>query len=228
MTRLFGWVALLARSDTSKDVEILVLRHEIAVLRRKVARPKPDWADRSMIAALARLLPRHLRLHRIVTPATLPAWHRRLIKNEWTHPNASGSATDPPRMLPPHPRDPRLHRSRHLMRARRRPRRPVRQPAQPSSAYRRSHVCTVCRTTPYRRATSVTEAPSSSTSSTARYRCSHRTQLRQHTRLPPPRPLMDAVKRPGKRKARNRYEVSRTCPNYCRAATRTEPVAVLP
>ena len=106
MTRLFGWVALLARSDTSKDVEILVLRHEIAVLRRKVARPKPDWADRSMIAALARLLPRHLRLHRIVTPATLPAWHRRLIKNEWTHPNASGSATDPPRMLPPHPRDP--------------------------------------------------------------------------------------------------------------------------
>jgi putative transposase len=84
MTRLFGWVALLARSDTSKDVEVLVLRHEVAVLRRKVARPKPDWADRAMIAALALLLPRHLRLHRIVTPATLLAWHRRLIKNKWT------------------------------------------------------------------------------------------------------------------------------------------------
>ena len=59
MTRLFGWVSLLARSDTSKDVEILVLRHEVAVLRRQVARPKPDWADRAVIAALARLLPRH-------------------------------------------------------------------------------------------------------------------------------------------------------------------------
>ena len=90
MTRLFGWVALLARSDTSKDVEILVLRHEVAVLRRKVARPKLDWADRAMIAALARLLPRHLRLHRIVTPATLLAWHRRLIKNKWAYPNTSG------------------------------------------------------------------------------------------------------------------------------------------
>ena len=57
MTRLFAWVALLTRSGASKDVEILVLRHEIAVLRRQVARPKPDWADRAVIAALARLLP---------------------------------------------------------------------------------------------------------------------------------------------------------------------------
>ena len=90
MVRLFGWVVLLARSDISKDVEILVLRHEVAVLRRQIARPKPDWADRAMIAALTRLLPRHLRLHRIVTPATLLAWHRRLIKKKWTYPNAAG------------------------------------------------------------------------------------------------------------------------------------------
>ena len=90
MIRLFGWLALLAGSDTSKDVEILVLRHEIAVLRRQVSRPKPDWADRAVIAALARLLPRHLRLHRIVTPGTLLAWHRRLIKNKWTYPNNAG------------------------------------------------------------------------------------------------------------------------------------------
>ena len=90
MVRLFGWVALLARSGTSKNVEILVLRHEVAVMRRQVTHPKPNWADRAVIAALARLLPRQLRLHRIVTPGTLLAWHRRIVKNKWTYPNAAG------------------------------------------------------------------------------------------------------------------------------------------
>jgi putative transposase len=83
MIRLFGWVVLLARSDTSKDVEILVLRYEIAVLRRQVTRPKPDWADRADHRA-RRLLPKHLRLHRIAAPATLLAWHRRMVRNKWT------------------------------------------------------------------------------------------------------------------------------------------------
>jgi putative transposase len=90
VSRLFAWLALLARSDASKDLEILVLRHEIAVLQRQVARPKPDRADRGVLAALGRLLPEHLRAHRIVRPGTLLAWHRRLVKWKWTCPGRAG------------------------------------------------------------------------------------------------------------------------------------------
>jgi putative transposase len=87
---LFGWLVLLARSGTSKDAEILVLLHEVGVLRRQVTRPKPDRADRAVIAALAPLLPRHFLPHRIVTPGTLLAWHRQIVKNKWTYPNTTG------------------------------------------------------------------------------------------------------------------------------------------
>jgi putative transposase len=88
--RVLGWLVLLARSDATKDAEILVLRHEVAVLRRQVARPKPGCADRAVLAALARLLPGRLRLHRIVAPGTLLAWRRRLARKKWTYPNAPG------------------------------------------------------------------------------------------------------------------------------------------
>jgi putative transposase len=88
--RLTGWMALLARSAASKDAELLVLRQEVAVLRRQNPRPKLDWADRAVLAALTRLLPRPLRMSRLVTPDTLLRWHRRLIRWRWTYPPRSG------------------------------------------------------------------------------------------------------------------------------------------
>ena len=69
--RLCGWLILLGQLSASKDAELLVLRHEVAVLRRANSRPRLDWADRAILAALIRLLPAKLRMHRLVTPGTV-------------------------------------------------------------------------------------------------------------------------------------------------------------
>ena len=94
--RLTGWMALLARSAASKDAEPLVLRQEVAVLRRQNPRPKLDWADRMVLAALARLLPRPLPMSRLVTPETLLRWHRRLVRWRWTYPRRGGARLSMP------------------------------------------------------------------------------------------------------------------------------------
>jgi hypothetical protein len=69
--QVMAWLGLLARSAQSKNAEILVLRHEVAVLRCQVSRPRLCWADRAVFAAVSRLLFSVCRLHRIVTPATI-------------------------------------------------------------------------------------------------------------------------------------------------------------
>jgi hypothetical protein len=81
---------LLGRSPASKDMELLVLRHDVAVLRRTTPGPRLDWAGRAVLAALIWHLPRRLRAHRLVTPGTVLRWHRRLVKKKWACPNRTG------------------------------------------------------------------------------------------------------------------------------------------
>ena len=86
LARVLSWLTLLARSDAAKDVEILVLRHEVAVLRRHTPRPRPSWVDRALLSALSRLLPVELRRLRLVSPRTLLRWHAQLVTRRWTYP----------------------------------------------------------------------------------------------------------------------------------------------
>ena len=111
MLRILSWLALLYRRRSVLITEVMTLRHEVTVLRRQVGPPRPYWPDRATLSALARLLPRELRRHRLVTPATLLSWHRRLITQKWTQPYPPGR---PPIVPIPHLRrcrpTPTVHR----------------------------------------------------------------------------------------------------------------------
>jgi transposase InsO family protein len=82
--KLLSWTVLRTRSDTANEIEILVLRHQLAVLQRRTPRPRISWSDRAVIAALARLLPTRRRLGFLITPATILRWHQQLVRRRWT------------------------------------------------------------------------------------------------------------------------------------------------
>ena len=83
--RLLELVVLLGRGERSKELEILVLRHELSILRRQVKRPQFTPHDRMFLAALSRVLPRRSWHRFIVTPETLLRWHRQLVARHWTY-----------------------------------------------------------------------------------------------------------------------------------------------
>jgi len=97
---LLHWLTLLGRGSSSKHIELLVLRHEVAILRKTNPKPRLDWADRALFAALIRRLPPVLRGHRLITPATVLRWHRRLVTQKWTYPTAAVAQPSTTRSLP--------------------------------------------------------------------------------------------------------------------------------
>jgi putative transposase len=90
LVRVCGWLALLNRSAASKDAELLVLRHKVAVLRRTNPKPRLDWTDPALFSALCRHLTRDVLRRRLVTPATILGGHRRLVAKTWTYPHRTG------------------------------------------------------------------------------------------------------------------------------------------
>ena len=90
LCRSIQLLALLGRGDASKDLEILVLRHQLTVLRRQISRPRLEPADRALLAAVSRVLPPVSWSCFFVKPDTLLGWHRRLAAGVWTYPNRMG------------------------------------------------------------------------------------------------------------------------------------------
>ena len=82
-----GVVLLRVRGDAAKGLEILALRRQLAVLRRQISRPALEPADRELLAALSRFLPKGRWNAFVLTPATLLRWHRELIARRWTYPH---------------------------------------------------------------------------------------------------------------------------------------------
>jgi putative transposase len=93
--RLIELLVLRARTDASKDVELLVLRHEVSVLRRQVTRPRPRPADRAVLAALSAALLRLRWPVFFVQPKTLLRWHRELVARTWTYPTTMSPGRPP-------------------------------------------------------------------------------------------------------------------------------------
>ena len=87
LRHLLEFVALRFRSEREKEIEILLLRQQLRVLERQVARPQLSPADRALLAAFSRVLPRRAWGSFFVTPATLPRWHRELVARRWTYPH---------------------------------------------------------------------------------------------------------------------------------------------
>jgi transposase InsO family protein len=94
--RLLSLIVVRGRGEASKDIELILLRHEISVLRRQLPRPRLEPADRLIMAAFARHLPRSLWNFRIVSPSTLLRWHRELLARKWTYPHTARSSGRPP------------------------------------------------------------------------------------------------------------------------------------
>jgi len=88
--QVLQWLALLARSSAARDAELLLLRHEVAILRRQVTRPRDDWAAPAALAGLARPVPRPVWGGCVVQPGKLLRWHRDLVRRRWTYPHRRG------------------------------------------------------------------------------------------------------------------------------------------
>lgn len=107
--RVSQLIRFACRGRDELAIEVVMLRHEVSVLRRQIDRPALRPADRALLAGLARLLPRHRRSHIFVQPDTLLRWHRDLVRRQWTYPHRrsgwpqvpSPSSSDSPRRTPP-------------------------------------------------------------------------------------------------------------------------------